>query len=48
VAHELRKLGHDVRLMSAFYVKPYVKRGKTDAVDAGRRRGGPFLTFTAQ
>ena len=31
---ELRKLGHDVRLMPAFYVKPYVKRGKTDAVDA--------------
>ncbi len=31
---ELRKLGHDVRLMPAVYVKPYVKRGKTDAVDA--------------
>ncbi len=31
---ELTKLGHDVRLMPAFYVKPYVKRGKTDAVDA--------------
>ncbi|WP_369927692.1 IS110 family transposase [Leisingera sp. XS_AS12] len=31
---ELRKLGHDVRLMPAIYVKPYVKRGKTDAVDA--------------
>lgn len=31
---ELRKLGHDVRLMSAAYVKPYVKRGKTDAADA--------------
>lgn len=31
---ELRKLGHDVRLMPAAYVKPYVKRGKTDAVDA--------------
>ena len=30
----LRKLGHDVRLMPANYVKPYVKRGKTDAVDA--------------
>ncbi len=29
-----RKLGHDVRLMPANYVKPYVKRGKTDAVDA--------------
>nr|WP_311200026.1 hypothetical protein [Leisingera sp. M527] len=31
---ELRKLGHDVRLMPATYVKPYVKRGKADAVDA--------------
>ncbi|SLN76144.1 Transposase [Ruegeria meonggei] len=33
-ARELRKLGHDVRLMPAAYVKPYVKRGKTDAADA--------------
>lgn len=31
---ELRKIGHDVRLMPAAYVKPYVKRGKTDAADA--------------
>jgi transposase len=30
----LRKAGHDVRLMPAAYVKPYVKRGKTDAADA--------------
>ena len=27
-ARELRKLGHDVRLIPAMYVKPYVKRGK--------------------
>jgi transposase len=33
-ARELTKLGHDVRLMPAGYVKPYVKRGKTDAGDA--------------
>jgi transposase len=33
-ARELRAIGHDVRLMPAAYVKPYVKRGKTDAVDA--------------
>jgi len=33
-ARELIKLGHDVRLMSPAYVKPYVKRGKTDARDA--------------
>ena len=25
---QLRKFGHDVRLMPANYVKPYVKRGK--------------------
>jgi transposase len=31
---ELVKLGHEVRLMPAGYVKPYVKRGKTDANDA--------------
>ena len=31
---ELTALGHDVRLMPAGYVKPYVKRGKNDAVDA--------------
>ncbi len=31
---ELGNLGHEVKLMPAFYVKPYVKRGKTDAVDA--------------
>lgn len=31
---QLCKLGHEVRLMPANYVKPYVKRGKTDAVDA--------------
>lgn len=33
-ARELRKLGHDARLMPASYVKGYVKRGKTDAADA--------------
>ncbi len=27
-------LGHDVRLMPPAYVKPYVKRGKNDEVDA--------------
>jgi transposase len=31
---ELIKLGHEVRLMPPAYVKPYVKRGKTDAADA--------------
>ena len=33
-ARELIRLGHDVRLMPPAYVKPYVKRGKTDANDA--------------
>jgi transposase len=30
----LNELGHDVKLMAPHYVKPYVKRGKTDAADA--------------
>ncbi len=33
-ARELRKFGHEVRLMQPSYVKGYVKRGKTDAADA--------------
>jgi transposase len=33
-ARELTELGHKVRLMPPAYVKPYVKRGKNDAVDA--------------
>ncbi len=33
-ARELIDLGHEVRLMPPAYVKPYVKRGKTDAADA--------------
>lgn len=33
-ARELRAMGHDVRLIPPLYVKPYVKRGKNDAVDA--------------
>ena len=31
---EIVALGHQVRLMPPAYVKPYVKRGKTDAADA--------------
>lgn len=27
-------MGHTVRLMPPHYVKPYIKRGKTDAADA--------------
>lgn len=33
-ARELQAMGHEVRLMPPAYVKPYVKRGKTDAADA--------------
>ena len=33
-AREITRLGHDVRLVPPAYVKPYVKRGKSDAVDA--------------
>jgi len=33
-ARELGKLGEDARLLPPSYVKPYVKRGKTDAADA--------------
>ena len=33
-AGALTALGHDVRLIPPTYVKPYVKRGKSDAVDA--------------
>src|SRR5689334_3076928 len=33
-ARELRKLGHEVRLMPPQYVRPYVKTNKHDAADA--------------
>jgi transposase len=33
-AREFGAMGHEVRLMPPAYVKPYVKRGKTDAADA--------------
>ena len=33
-ARTLQRLGHEVRLMPAHYVKPYVKRNKTDGRDA--------------
>src|SRR4051794_22987800 len=44
-ARELRRLGHEVRLIPPQYVKAYLKRGKNDAADAAaiwkRRRGRP-------
>jgi transposase len=33
-AREIGALGHEVKLIPAQYVKPFVKRGKTDATDA--------------
>jgi transposase len=33
-ARQIMALGHEVRLIPAAYVKPYVKQGKTDAADA--------------
>ncbi len=33
-AREVTDLGHEVRLIRPMYVKPYVKRGKPDAIDA--------------
>jgi transposase len=33
-ARVLQRLGHEVRMMPAHYVKPYVKRNKTDGRDA--------------
>ena len=33
-AREIKALGHEVRMMPPAYVKPFVKRGKTDAADA--------------
>lgn len=33
-AREIAALGQEVRLIPPAYVKPFVKRGKTDAADA--------------
>ena len=33
-AREIRKLGHEVRLISPQFVRPFVKTNKTDAADA--------------
>lgn len=47
-ARELAALGHDVRMISPAYVKPYVKRSKTDAADAAaicEAVGRPHMRF---
>jgi len=49
-ARELSKLGHQVRLIPPVYVKPYVKRGKSDAADAEaicEAVGRPTMRFVA-
>ena len=33
-ARELMRLGHEVRLIPPSYVKPFVRRGKTDSAEA--------------
>ena len=47
-ARLLGKLGHEVRLMPPAYVKPYVKRNKSDAIDAAacwEAMGRPDMRF---
>jgi transposase len=49
-ARELTALGHEVRLIPPMYVKPYVKRGKSDAIDAAAIREAvarPTMRFVA-
>jgi len=49
-AREIAKLGHEVRLMPPHYVKPYVKRSKSDAADAAAICEGvtrPTMRFVA-
>lgn len=49
-ARELGRIGHEVRMMPARYVKPYVRRGKSDALDAEaicEAVGRPGMRFAA-
>ena len=41
---ELRKLGHEVRLVAAQFVRPFVKANKNDAADAAAIWEG-YVTF---
>ena len=47
---EISQLGHDVRLISPIYVKPFVKRQKNDAADAeaiAKATSRPTMRFVA-
>ena len=49
-AREISKLGHEVRMISPQYVKPFVKRNKTDSADAEaicEAAGRPTMRFVA-
>ncbi|MBU2762481.1 IS110 family transposase, partial [Acidithiobacillus caldus] len=53
-ARELGKLGHEVRLIAAQFVRPFVKTNKTDAADAAgiweavQRPGMRFVTVKSE
>ena len=47
-ARELSRMGHEARMIAPHYVKPYVKRSKTDAADAAgicEAVGRPHMRF---
>jgi transposase len=46
-ARELIAVGHEVKLMPAQYVKPYVKRGKNDAADALSRSSDRLVSIVS-
>lgn len=47
LGRRLQEMGHDVRLMPPSYVKPYVKRGKTDAAAICEAVTRPSMRFVA-
>ena len=44
LARKLIELGHDVRIMPAQFVKPYVKSNKNDAQRCRSGRGGSYTS----
>ena len=53
-ARQLQTMGHDVRLIAPAYVKPFVKRNKSDAIDseaiceAAQRPGMRYVTVKSE